>query len=72
MDDKPSLFNSHYLGRNEKTQDNIKAKDYFSDITRLGKYLVNFDLRLEHLKLLEVDAFSSGNDIALTRSVHVE
>ena len=48
MDDKPSLFSSHYLVRNEKTQDNIKAKVYFSNITRLGKYLVDFDLRLDH------------------------
>ena len=48
MDDKASLFSSHYLVRNEKTQDNIKAKVYFSNITWLGKYLVDFDLRLDH------------------------
>ena len=67
MNDKPSLFSSHYLGRNEKTQDNIKAKVYFSNITRLGKYLVDFGLRLDHRKVLEL-----GNNIAFTRSVYVK
>ena len=59
MDGKPSLFGSPYLGRNKKAQDNIRAKYYFSNITRLGKYLVDFDLRLDHRKSLEFDAFSS-------------
>ena len=48
INDKPSLFNSRYLGRNGKAQDNIKAKDYFSKITRLGYYLADFDLKLDH------------------------
>ena len=36
MDDKRSPFSSRYLGCNGKAQDNIKGKDYFSDITQLG------------------------------------
>ena len=36
MDNKPSLFSSRNLGRNGKAQDNIKTKDYLSNITRLG------------------------------------
>ena len=34
-------------------------QDYFSNITRLGQYLVDFDLRLDHPEFLELDAFSS-------------
>ena len=33
------------MGRNGKAQGNIKAKDYFSNITLLGKYLEDFDLQ---------------------------
>ena len=67
----PCLFGSHYLGRNEKTQDNIKAKGYFSNITRLGKYLVKFDLGLGHRKLLKLQPFDLHDNTALS-SVLVE
>ena len=36
IDDKSSLFSTHHFGRNGEGQDNIKGKDYFSNITRLG------------------------------------
>ena len=72
MDDKPSLFSSHYLGRNGKAEDNIKAKDYFWNITRLGYYLVDFDRRLDYRVAKArclFDHFRLGNNIAFTRSV---
>ena len=65
------LISSRYLGRNERAQDNIKAKDYFSKITRLC--LVDFDLRLEHrVTRARAMPIRCGNDIALTRSVHMD
>ena len=59
MDDKPSLFSSHYSVRNGIAPITPKQRNYFSNITWLGKFLVDFDLRLDHRKLLELDAFSS-------------
>ena len=35
------------MGRNGKAQDSIKAKDCFSNIARLGSYLVDFDVKLD-------------------------
>ena len=70
---KPSLLSSRHLGRKGKAQDSIKAKDRSSNITRLGSYLVDFDLRLHHrVATAPAMPFRRGNNIALTRSVHMD
>ena len=59
MDDNPSLFNSHYPGRNGETQDNITKQKTTSQISR-GWDNIFWTLILDWtIDLLELDAFSS-------------